>query len=295
MNIIKKECPYCHKVIEGNIKTFANHVRWCKCNPKYNQILEGTLNKLKVNKVPRNEYHFKCVVCNKDYSLILTENNFTKGKYRKTCSDECAKVLTNQNTDLKAKNQKVSETIQKKINDGTFMLPYGRKYEGSTLCQKVCPLCKKEFTTLRKNKKYCSVECAREAKREKDLKNKEELHIYRLMAKFQFGIKNYPEEFDFKLIQDFGWYEAPNRGDNPKGVSRDHMFSVNEGYKQGIDPYYISHPANCKLMRQEDNFKKLTKCSITKEELFQRVKEWNEKYGVYENKINYRYIEKFKE
>ena len=73
------------------------------------------------------------------------------------------------------------------------------------------------------------------------------------------------------------------------------MFSVNEGFKQKIDPYFISHPANCKLLKQKDNFKKLDNCSITKEELILRVKKWNEKYGEYENKINYEYIEDFRE
>jgi hypothetical protein len=72
------------------------------------------------------------------------------------------------------------------------------------------------------------------------------------------------------------------------------MFSVDEGYKQCVDPYLISHPANCKLMRHEDNFKKLTKCSITLDELIDRVNKWNEKYEVYENKINYDKIERFK-
>ena len=73
------------------------------------------------------------------------------------------------------------------------------------------------------------------------------------------------------------------------------MFSVDEGYKQNIDPYLISHPANCKLMKHEDNFKKKTECSITLDELKQRVNDWNKKYGVYENKIDYTKLEKFKE
>ena len=72
------------------------------------------------------------------------------------------------------------------------------------------------------------------------------------------------------------------------------MFSVDEGYKQGVDPYLISHPANCKLMKHEDNFKKLAKCSITLDELQKRIMEWNLKYGVYENKIVYDKIERFK-
>ena len=56
------------------------------------------------------------------------------------------------------------------------------------------------------------------------------------------------------------------------------MLSVNEGYKLGIDPYFLSHPANCKLMIHTDNIRKNKKSSITKEELIERVKNWEIKY-----------------
>lgn len=141
---------------------------------------------------------------------------------------------------------------------------------------------------------FCSTECARNYRRLKEIENIEEQQIYRSQAKFKFALNSYPDEFDFDLIKENGWYKASNHGNNLKGISRDHMFSVDEGYKQGVDPYLISHPANCKLMRHEDNFKKLTNCSITLDELIDRVNKWNEKYGVYKNKINYDKIERFK-
>ena len=109
-----------------------------------------------------------------------------------------------------------------------------------------------------------------------DRKNKVE---YRKACQFRFSLNEYPEEFNFALVEEFGWYRAKNRGDNPYGVSRDHMYSIKEGFENDVDPYYISHPANCRLMRQIDNKKKDTTCSITLEDLLKRVLEWDEKYN----------------
>jgi len=57
------------------------------------------------------------------------------------------------------------------------------------------------------------------------------------------------------------------------------MYSIKKGFDGDINPYYISHPANCKLMVQDENYKKKTKCSITLDELINRVNEWDKKYG----------------
>ena len=81
------------------------------------------------------------------------------------------------------------------------------------------------------------------------------------------------------LIEKYGWYKAKNRGDNLNGVSRDHMLSVNEGFNMKIDPYLISHPANCKLMVHTDNVSKHKKSSITKEDLIERINSWDKKYS----------------
>ena len=80
-----------------------------------------------------------------------------------------------------------------------------------------------------------------------------------------FSLDAYPEEFDFSLIEKYGWYKAKNNGDNPNGVSRDHMFSVKDGFLNKIDPKIISHPANCRLVLQRENAKKRNKSCITLE------------------------------
>ena len=100
------------------------------------------------------------------------------------------------------------------------------------------------------------------------------LDRYRQLCAFKFSLNDFPNEFNFNLIEEYGWYKAKNRGDNPNGVSRDHMYSVKDGFKNDVDPYYISHPANCRLMRHGDNNKKNTSSSITLEELIKRVDSW---------------------
>lgn len=108
--------------------------------------------------------------------------------------------------------------------------------------------------------------------------NKDGIARYRQLCKFKFSVKNYPNEFDLKLIEQYGWYQATNRGNNLNGISRDHIISVQFGFKNNIDPKIMSHPANCKLMRHVKNQKKNTNSEITLEELKQKIKVWNDKY-----------------
>lgn len=91
-------------------------------------------------------------------------------------------------------------------------------------------------------------------------------------------MKDYPDEFDFKLIEQYGWYKAKNRGNNPNGVSRDHMYSVVDGFVNNVDPLIVAHPANCRLIRQSENASKKNKSCITLDELKERIRIWNEKY-----------------
>lgn len=107
--------------------------------------------------------------------------------------------------------------------------------------------------------------------------NKIGIERYRQLCRFTFNVYDYPYYFDLKLIELYGWYKAKNRGDNQNGVSRDHIFSIKEGFVNNIDPYYISHPSNCNLMRHVDNNKKKTNSTITFSELVERVKTFDEK------------------
>ena len=102
-----------------------------------------------------------------------------------------------------------------------------------------------------------------------------ELIRYRLDCKFKFNIYDFPNKFDIKLIETFGWYSPKNKNNNLNGISRDHMVSVMFGFENKIDPEIISHPANCQLLRHNDNVSKGKKNKITVEDLIERIKNWN--------------------
>ncbi len=64
---------------------------------------------------------------------------------------------------------------------------------------------------------------------------------------------------------------------NPTGVRRDkynhldHKYSVSEGFKNNIPVYIIGSHHNLEVIDGIDNIKKSSKCSITKEELTEKV------------------------
>ena len=106
------------------------------------------------------------------------------------------------------------------------------------------------------------------------MKSLSEKKRYRYECQFKFSLNEYPGKFDFSLVEKYGWYKASNRGNNPTGVSRDHMISVDYGWKNNILSEIISHPANCQLLPHNENLEKKEKCSITIEELYDRMKNW---------------------
>lgn len=101
---------------------------------------------------------------------------------------------------------------------------------------------------------------------------------YRLDCNFNFNLSDFPDEFDFSLIEKYGWYKPKNRGNNPNGVSRDHKYSIKEGFKNNISPEILRHPANCQLMRHVQNNTKKSNCSVSLEELHEAIHLWNRKY-----------------
>lgn len=110
--------------------------------------------------------------------------------------------------------------------------------------------------------------------------DKEGIERYRQLCEFKFSVKDYPEEFNLELIQEHGWYQAANRGNNLDGVSRDHIVSVKFGFENNIDPELISHPANCRLMRHTKNQKKNSDSDMTLKELKDKIDSWNKKYYI---------------
>lgn len=144
--------------------------------------------------------------------------------------------------------------------------------------RKECKFCKEEFEyekSYKSRKTYCSTECRR-VDRQRHLN---ELEKYRARCKFKFNVFKYPAEFDLMLYNKHGFYKPTNKGNNLLGISRDHMYSIMDGYKNGIDSKLISHPANCRLILQTENSRKHSKSIIDFKILMDRIKEWNNKYG----------------
>jgi len=135
--------------------------------------------------------------------------------------------------------------------------------------ENICKIC--GITFLRKKKQhFCSRDCVNKNRRLILSRKKQ----YRFECRFKFNVYDFPEKFDLNLILKYGWYSAKNHGDNMNGISRDHMYSINDGFKNNIPSHMISHPANCKLLPHSDNLLKMTKSSITIDELLERIKVW---------------------
>ena len=138
-----------------------------------------------------------------------------------------------------------------------------------------CPICNKDFTGTTQNQVYCSRKCWNLFQKERV----NERRRYKLDCQFDFNLSDYPVEFDFELLKKYGMYSAYNRGNNLNGVSRDHLYSISKGFKNKIDCNIIKHPANCKLVIHSENNKKNDNCDITIEDLKDKIKSWDKKYG----------------
>lgn len=104
--------------------------------------------------------------------------------------------------------------------------------------------------------------------------NMDEKERYNLECSFKFSDSLLPYLPGYENIAKYGWY---NSRSNLKGAAKDHMVSKNYGWTHNrIDPYLISHPANCMIMPQLENDQKTFKCSITLNELIERVEWFNE-------------------
>ena len=189
-----------------------------------------------------------------------------KGQYQ-FCSRSCAAKFNNKQrweghipTKKKKSAKKIStqsvKTKRKKI------VEYTRK----------CAVCSEQL--LDNKKKYC-VPCS------------PNISHYRTMCKFTFNVFDFPEEFDLSLIKTHGWfspngYGRKNLAVNLTGVSRDHLYTVADGFKNLVDPTLLAHPANCSILVHNgpngNNSKK--KSSITLDDLKDRIIKWNKRYGL---------------
>jgi len=205
-----------------------------------------------------------CIKCGTKIKFANRDN--------KTCSRTCANSKEHSSSTKAKISRKIKQnTIDRHgldigISDcGKFYLPR-------------CIYCNTTFKARIHSKRYCFKRCRLQCEEDRRMEDVPEKTAYRRRCQFKFSLKDFPDEFEFSLVEKHGWYKAANKGNNPGGISRDHMISISYGFEHGIDPKIISHPANCQLLQHTDNFRKNSKCSITLEDLLKKIDSWNLKY-----------------
>lgn len=247
METLKSKCPICEKDKKEKNKycSFACRNRAISRRNNYEEISK------KVSKTYENRkflINLICEKCGNNFTIKSTSTGNILRSKRKCCSRKCSNSLRGSHTQ-ESKN-KISLKLTK---------------------IKKCKMCNGNFTGHRK---FCSDNCLKNYRR----RNSTEFQKYKSDSLFKFSLNDYPNEFDFRLIEEYGWYKASNHGNNLGGVSRDHIFSITEGFKRKIVPSIIAHPANCRLMIHSKNSSKHKKCDVTLEELLDKIKNWNIKY-----------------
>jgi hypothetical protein len=250
------ECKWCNFFVQD--KNFCSRT----CQNRF--ISSKNDYKTIANKLTKPVVLLKCLKC---------QTEFKPDGKKKFCGRSCAASFNNENR-TKESRLKQSKTIKQKFLRGEIKIPLKivERY------QKICLFCNQEFKVIKSliKQEFCNIKC----KRSFQSQNNEYQH-YKNRCKFKFSLNSFPNEFDFKLIETFGWYSPNNKKNNLQGVSRDHILSISDGWKNKIPPEIVSHPANCQLLLQSKNASKHKSSSITLEELEIKIKEWDLKYSTY--------------
>jgi len=177
----------------------------------------------------------KCLECD-------IEINDLKNNNRKFCSRSCSVKYNNKDREIDYNKTKNAICLDCGVNITINIR------SSSKSCR--CLNCKKIKREKRKEKRICKKCKINELIHRKsycDNCKYEYYRIYRPNCEFTFNLNDYPNKFNFELIDKFGWYSPTNKNNNLNGVSRDHIYSVRHGFDNGIDTSIISHPANCKI------------------------------------------------
>lgn len=183
-----------------------------------------------------------CLSCGNVFEGLISHN-------RKFCNNSCAAMFNN-------KGRVVTEEQKQKVRE---KLIKPKKEKITKL--KICRFCNENEMT-EKHKLICNT-CKTKFYK-----------FYKPLCVFDFNVKELGDKFDLTIVNEYGWYSPKNKGNNLNGVSKDHMYSVRDGFINNIDPEIIKHPANCKLLLHSENNKKNYNSSITIDELKERIKNW---------------------
>lgn len=239
---------------------FSNHTRWCPQNMTNADkgcaaISVAAFKRSNEQRGEASEFTVVCGACSQQFVVIEPAKQHPK-RARYFCSRRCANSRGPRSSEVKEKIR------------FALTLP-----KANVECK--LETCTVAFTPRKRSHVFCSRSCANAGRK---TKSADTLRAYRAAASFRFALNEFPDEFDFALVEQLGWYSAANHGGNLGGVSRDHIVSVKFGFEHGVDPTVIAHPANCRLIAQNENASKHSRSSLTLEELQQRIVEWNERH-----------------
>lgn len=197
--------------------------------------------------------------------------NVEHNKPGKFCSRSCANSRTI-TTEHKIKTSKTLKSKLIKNQFGTFTPKSEFKPEGpfTRVFLIKCKYSGKLFYS--KTNKQIHPDLARDKKE------------YTYSCQFRFGISSFPSWFSTakELIETYGWYSTPGSRKgvtNTNGISRDHLYSITDGWLNKVPPEIIRHPANCALLPHKENQTKHKKSKITLEELYKRIDDFNKMFG----------------
>jgi hypothetical protein len=183
----------------------------------YDKVSDAFKQKKKEKEKRYLENPKKCLHCDNIIPYDFRDNNH--------CNHSCFASESN----IKRKvtwGDKISKSIHE------YLIKNGIKEEGKVGVYDInCKGCGIIFQKNRNDLSYCSIECRKNFRR----RNMDEYQKYRLDSNFNFNLSDYPDEFDFSLIEKYGWYSPTNKKNNLNGVSRDHMFLLLKFFLHSIE------------------------------------------------------------
>jgi hypothetical protein len=110
------------------------------------------------------------------------------------------------------------------------------------------------------------------------LEIRDEYHLYREFSNWKYQVLT-ENTIGIEKLKTMKLYDKTNR--NKDALVRDHMYGRSEGFKNGVFPEIIRHPANCQIISHGENIKKSKSNNdsiISFIELSDRIKKWNLPY-----------------
>jgi hypothetical protein len=253
--------------LDNKLKSLIN------LNKDYNEIAKEF--NVSYRTLTNRAFRLGLKILKQHHETILCKNcgksiNKTLSNEKKFCNQSCSAQYNN-------KKRKHSEETKNKIRN-TIKSKFPAKMKENKIVRNKKLRGNRPLISIRKCK-FCGID--KPILKQKSICNDCAINyykVYRPLCEFDFNVYNYKNEFELSIVNEYGWYSPTNKRNNLNGVSKDHIYSVYDGFKNNVDYKIIKHPANCQLMKHIDNNKKKCQSLITLNELLERIEKWNEKY-----------------